>query len=241
MRVREHLDVGLFELRFCQPHQSLSPWARLSGVNPNPHLSVPAVWRGARPSPNAPLALVISGRGLAVESALEIIDRLALPQLSCAAVSAAGNSWYPGRYVDPLPVNQAALDQALERVEGLVQETGVPRSRIALVGFSQGACVACEYVFRHRGRWGALIGFTGGLLGPDDHQWSSAGPGLDGTPVLLTNSDIDPWMPAARTHQTAQIFRTLGANVTERVFPGRGHEVCDEEIALARELLTQSL
>jgi phospholipase/carboxylesterase len=181
---------------------------------------------------------------MAVESALEIIDRLALPQLSCAALSAAGNSWYPGRYGDPLPVNQVALDRALERVDALVTEAerlGVPCARMALIGFSQGACVACEYVFRRRGRWGALIGFTGGLLGPDDHHWSSAGPRLDGTPVLLTNSDVDPWMAAARTHQTAEIFRALGASVSERVFPGRGHEVGDEEIALARELLTQSL
>jgi phospholipase/carboxylesterase len=186
------------------------------------------------------LAIVISGRDQTVEAALEIVDRLALPHLDCAALSAEGRSWYPGRFRDPLHVNQAHLAQSLERVAVLVREAegrGVQRKRIALVGFSQGACLATEFVFRERGRWGALVGFTGGLLGPDDHHWSSEGPSVEGTPTLLTNSDVDPWMPAARTHRTAEVFRKIGANVTERILPGRGHEVAAEEIALARELL----
>jgi hypothetical protein len=40
-----------------------------------------------------------------------------------------------------------------------------------------------------------------------------------------------------RTQESVEVFRHLGANVTERVYPGREHEVGDDEVALARELL----
>jgi hypothetical protein len=33
------------------------------------------------------------------------------------------------------------------------------------------------------------------------------------------------------------MFQRLGAKVMERVYPGREHEVGDDELALARELL----
>jgi phospholipase/carboxylesterase len=44
-------------------------------------------------------------------------------------------------------------------------------------------------------------------------------------------------VPLARTQQTAAVFRGLGADVHQPVYPGRQHEVTDAEISEARKLL----
>jgi phospholipase/carboxylesterase len=209
-------------------------------VGPNRHMSVQAVWRGAWPTPGEPLAIVLPGRDQPVQFALGLITRLSLPSLNCIALSAEGNTWYPRRFMEPIESNQPDVDHSLERIESMVAEAGsrgIARNEIALIGFSQGACVVCEYVYRHPVRWGAVVSFTGGLIGAENQRWTTDGPGLAGTPVLLTNSDSDPWVPLARTQQTAAVFRGLGAEVTDPIYPARQHEVTDAEIREARKLL----
>jgi predicted esterase len=206
----------------------------------NRHLAVEVVWRGAWPKRGEPLAILLPGREQTADFALDIAGRLDLPALNCAAVAADANSWYPGSFLDPIERNQPSLDHSLERIETLVVEAvrrGVPRERIALLGFSQGACVACEYVYRHPARWGALIALTGGLFGPAGQQWVSEGRNLADTPVLVTNSDIDPFIPLSRTRETGEVFRQMGAQVSEQVYQGREHEVSAAEIAVSRGML----
>ena len=147
----------------------------------NRHMSVQAVWRGAWPTAGEPLAIVLPGREQSVQFALEIVTRLSLPSLNCVALSAEGNTWYPGRFMAPIESNQPDIDHSLERIESLVGEAesrGISRNQIALLGFSQGACVVCEYVYRHPVRWGTVVSFTGGLIGPEDQRWETDGPGL---------------------------------------------------------------
>jgi phospholipase/carboxylesterase len=209
-------------------------------VGLNRHMSVQPVWRGAWPNPGEPLAIVLPGRDQPVQFALEIVTRLSLPSLNCVALSAERNTWYPGRFMEPIESNQPDVDHSLECIESLVAEAesrGIPRTHIALVGFSQGACLVCEYVYRHPVRWGAAVAFTGGLFGPENQHWETEGPGLADTPLLLTNSDADPWVPLVRTQQTAAVFRALGADVHQPVYPARQHEVSDAEISDARKLL----
>jgi phospholipase/carboxylesterase len=209
-------------------------------VGLNRHMSIQPVWRGAWPSPGEPLAIVLPGREQSVQFALEVVTRLSLPSLNCVALSAEGNTWYPGRFMEPIESNQPDVNHSLERIESVVAEAetrGIRRHQIALVGFSQGACVVCEYVYRRPARWGTVVAFTGGLFGPESQRWEPAVPGLADTPVLLTNSDADPWVPLARTQQTAAVFRALGADVHQPVYPGRQHEVSDAEINEARKLL----
>ena len=186
------------------------------------------------------MAIIVPGRNQTVEFGIELVTRLQLPALACAVIAADRNSWYPGRFLDPIAVNQPDLDHALERIDVLSAEAegrGIRREQIALVGFSQGACIACEYAFRHQARWGAIVIFTGSLIGPDEQVRDWGGPGLAGTPALFTNGDRDPFVPLLRTRQSANVFERLGADVSERVYPGREHEVGGEEIALARDLL----
>lgn len=151
-------------------------------------------------------------------------------------------SWYPGRFWDPREVNQPYLDEAIERCHEAVLEASesgrLGSERLVIVGFSQGACLALEYALRHPGRVGSLIVFTGALLGVPGSDWKATAPrSLAGLRVLLTGSDVDDWVPEENTHEAANLFRELGADVQLRIYPGRPHIVSEEEIDEARTLL----
>ena len=190
--------------------------------------------------PGAPLsAVLLHGRDRTPQEMIGVAERIGLPEVAWRALQAPGGSWYPGSFLAPLADNQPHLDQALAQVEAEVralEANGVPRRRIVLVGFSQGACVACEYVRRHARRWGGLIAFTGGLFGPEGSVWD-APDRLADTPVLLSNSDHDEWVPWPRTEETAAVFRRMGAEVSLRLYRGRDHLVGDDEIDRARTLM----
>jgi phospholipase/carboxylesterase len=202
-----------------------------------------AIPYGADPR-GAPLsAVLIHGRDRTAAEMIDLAGRLGLPEVAWRALQAPGGSWYPESFLAPLRANQPRLDQTLARVEQEVralEALGAPRRRIALIGFSQGACVACEYVRRHPRRWGALIAFTGGLFGPEGTTWDAPAL-LDGAPVLLSNSDADPFVPWTRTQETAAVLRRMGADVTLKLYPGRDHIVGDDEIEEARAILRRAL
>jgi phospholipase/carboxylesterase len=145
----------------------------------------------------------------------------------------------------PLDVNEPFLSSALDECERAVDEASeqgrLPSARIIIIGFSQGACLAAEYLLRHPGRCGALVMFTGGLIGPPGTPWRLAPSAttLGGLPVLLTGSDVDEWVPEARVRETANVLTALGADVRCRIYAGRAHIVSDEEIAEARELIAR--
>ncbi|NKJ49034.1 hypothetical protein CIC12_20300 [Burkholderia sp. SG-MS1] len=205
----------------------------------NPHLGETELRSPTKVRPGGAAAVLIHGRGQRPQFMVDIALRIGLPDLVYVAPCAAGDSWYPSRFTDPVEINQPDLDWALERIQLAVNEfevQGIARARIALVGFSQGACLASEFVYRNSGRWGALIALTGGLIGPQGTSWGCDG-NLASTPVFLGNGDMDPWVPLWRTRETAEVFRSMGGAVVERTYPGRGHEVCDDEVAVARDIL----
>ncbi|MDZ7748697.1 MAG: dienelactone hydrolase family protein [Halofilum sp. (in: g-proteobacteria)] len=131
------------------------------------------------------------------------------------------------------------LSSALGRITTLVAEieaAGIPAERTALVGFSQGACLATELAARNARRWGAVAALSGGLIGPPGTVFEYPG-SLDGTPVLLGCSDVDAHIPLARVHETAAALRALNAEVDERIYPDMGHTVNDDEIERLRAML----
>jgi predicted esterase len=113
---------------------------------------------------------------------------------------------------------------------------GIPSSRIALVGFSQGACLTLEYVARHAQRYAAVAGLSGGLIGPPGTPRDYAGT-LAQTPLFLGCSDVDAHVPVERVQESAAVFRRLGAVVDERIYPGMGHTVNRDELDAVRALL----
>ncbi len=132
--------------------------------------------------------------------------------------------------------NTVTVTDRIDRLVGAIEAQGRPRTRIAFVGFSQGACLATEYVYRHPARWAGLAALTGGLIGPPEKTWSTSG-SLDQTSVLLCTADPDAWVPAHRVRQTADVLRAMGASVEMRIQPGAAHEITAEAIRATRSLL----
>jgi predicted esterase len=192
----------------------------------------------------ADLAMVLlHGRGGSAEDILELGSAFHLQNVAYLAPQAVGNTWYPLSFLAPRKMNEPYLSSALAKVESVVQslqEAGFGRERIVVGGFSQGACLATEFVASHPARYGGLVAFTGGLIGPPGSLQSSPNGELIGTPALLCSGDPDPHVPWTRIEESAAILSGMGATVTTRRYPGRPHTVTQEELELARNLLLQA-
>jgi predicted esterase len=154
--------------------------------------------------------------------------------------------WYPGRYMDPLEVNEPGLTRSVERTHWLVLDAAeggrLGPEQIFIVGFSQGACIALEYVLRHPASVATIIVFTGGLMGPPGTEWKTAGgQSLKGLSVFLTGSDADEWISEKDTLETARVMQDLGAHVETHIYPGRKHVVSKQELQDARQFLQTRL
>ena len=184
------------------------------------------------------VAIVLHGRNQDPAFMAEhVIARLALPELAYVVPAAPDRSWYPAGFMAPLADNEPNLSQSLARIAALADELARPH---VVIGFSQGACLACEHVYKRRGATRALIAFTGGLIGPPGTTWR-LGDELAGMPALVSGGLADPWVPAERMRATAATFVGLGARVATKFFDGDDHAVRDPEIAAARSLLTEVL
>jgi|SRR5271170_594466 len=206
---------------------------------PDPHADQPLATSGPAVE-DADLALLLMhGRGATAQSMLSLVDALELEAVSALAPQAAGNTWYPNSFLAPMESNQPFLDSALRRIETLVTNLlsrGIPSSRIALLGFSQGACLTLEFVARHPRRYGAVIGLTGGLIGPPGTPRNYSG-SLAQTPIFLGTSDPDPHVPFQRVQETQTVLSRMGATVELRRYPGMPHTINDDELDASRTLL----
>jgi phospholipase/carboxylesterase len=208
----------------------------------DPHAEIAVLQNGA-PLSQADLAVVLlHGRGGSAEDILELSSAFRLPNAAYLAPQAAEHSWYPLSFLAPREANEPHLSSALAKIESIVrsiEQAGFGRERVVVAGFSQGACLATEFLASHPARYGGLIAFTGGLIGqPGSLSHSSAGE-LAGTPALLSSGDPDPHVPWARVEESAAILEAMGAKVTRKRFPGRPHTIAQEELELARNLLLQ--
>jgi phospholipase/carboxylesterase len=191
------------------------------------------------------VVILIHGRGQDPHDLEDmIVARIGLPEVGYLAPQAADRTWYPFGFMMPVKQNQPHLDFALARIAALADELarqGIPIEEQVIFGFSQGACLASEYVLSRGRRVAALCAFTGGLIGPDGMTWEAAGALFDGMPVLLGGASHDPWVPAARMLETAEVFRRLGARVDAPIYPSAVHEINDDQIGRARAILTEIL
>lgn len=207
--------------------------------NVGPHQGGPVLTGGATIAQARGALILTHGRGATAASILGLGTEMGVEDLAWFAPQAAGNTWYPNSFLAPIAQNEPGITSGLQVLADLVahiERNGVPAERIALCGFSQGACLTLEFGARHARRYGALIGLSGGLIGPDDTPRDYAG-SLDGTPVFLGCSDVDFHIPVARVHESAAVLSSLSGDVDARIYPGMGHMVNEDEINAARALL----
>jgi predicted esterase len=204
-----------------------------------PHQGQPVLTAGA-PLESARAAMImVHGRGASAEDILMVAGEFHAPDFAYLAPQAAGNTWYPYSFLYPIESNEPGISSGLALLADLlerVQAANIPLERTILLGFSQGACLTCEFVARNARRYGGVVGLSGGLIGPDGTPRDYPG-SLEGTPVFLGCSDVDPHIPKERFLLTAEVFRELGGEVTARLYPGMGHTVNRDEIEFVQGLI----
>ncbi len=209
----------------------------------HPHGIAPVLYSGAVLAKAKAAMMMIHGRGATAESILELAQEFFDSRVAYLAPQAAGNTWYPDRFLAPLERNEPYLSSALRRigeVVGEIEQAGISAERIVLLGFSQGACLALEYAARNARRYGGIIALSGGVIGPDGLTRNDAG-SLVGTPVFLGCSDVDFHIPKPRVEHAAQVMAALGGDVTMRLYPDMGHTVNTDELAFVGSLLQNML
>ena len=135
----------------------------------DPHRYQPLLRLGVPLDEAAEVMILLHGRGGSAEDMFSLGEELGGPDFAYLAPKAANNSWYPYSFLARLEQNEPYLSSALNRVEAVVQlaiDAGLPSKRVVITGFSQGACLATEFMARHPRRYAGLIAFTGGLIAP---------------------------------------------------------------------------
>ena len=205
----------------------------------DPHRDQPVLTTGAPLADARGAMIMLHGRGAGAADIVglaQVIERAGLANL---APDAAGRVWYPQRFMSPIVQNEPYLTSALAVVAHLVGHVaagGIPMERIAILGFSQGACLGLEFVARNPRRYGAVLALSGGLIGDrvDAAKYTGS---LAGTPVFAGVSDVDPHIPLSRVEESMAVMRALGGEVMQRVYPGAPHTIVADEIAIVQRLV----
>jgi phospholipase/carboxylesterase len=207
----------------------------------DPHAGQPVEHRGAALEDAERAVVLLHGRGARALGMLQFAEDLPNGDTAFLAPQASRATWYPKSFLEPTAENEPHFSSALALVGDVLDDVTdhVPRERVLLLGFSQGACLASEFVARNPDRYGGLVVFSGGLHGPEGTTWEygDEGESLDGTPVFLGCSDRDPHIPAERVHDTRDVFESMRAEVTERIYEGMGHGVNEDELEVAAEMV----
>lgn len=228
----------------------MSPGSPHSGNDP--HAGEPLVTAGTAVASADAAVVLVHGRGATARGIVEFGEELAGDAtVALLAPQAAANTWYPNSFLAPVADNEPGRRSGLRAVGRAVEtatDAGIPSERVLLGGFSQGACLASEFVARNPTRYGGVAVLSGGLIGESvavDDYASDAGDAVDGdpaaalgeTPVFLGCSDVDPHIPEERVHETAGVFEVLGGDVETRIYDDMGHGINEEETAFVSRMV----
>lgn len=205
----------------------------------DPHAGAPTHTMGLPLEQAQAVMILLHGRGATAQGILELALDLHHPDYAYLAPQATGYTWYPYSFLSPISQNEPALSSALRVVGNLVKQvesTRIPSDRIVLAGFSQGACLVSEFAARNARRYGGLLVFSGGLIGPPGTPRNYPG-SLEGTPIFIGCSDVDPHIPVDRVEETAAVFNRLGAQVDKVIYPGMGHTIVQDEFEHAKRII----
>jgi predicted esterase len=208
----------------------------------DPHANIRILYAGESLQTARAVMILLHGRGGSSESMLSLANDLYHDGFAIIAPQANDYSWYPHRFVRPVEENEPYLSSALNalvKIVADVREARIPSGNIVFGGFSQGACLALEYVARFPDMYGGVLGFSGGLIGAEDEPLTVPHDGqpLAGTPVFLGCAKRDAHIPAKRVEESAAIFEQMGAVVTVKLYPGSDHTINDDELAHARQII----
>ena len=208
----------------------------------NIHQGQPVINYGAEINNADLITILLHGRGSTAEAMLPIADALNMEGVRFVIPQAALNRWYPQTAFGPLEANEPDLSSALAFIGALVEDAhgyGFSDQQIVFGGFSQGACLASEYVARNARKYAGLFVLSGALIGPRGMPRNYPG-SLDKMPVFIGGSDVDPWVAHDLINDTASVFQKMGAEVDFRTYPGMAHTINQDEIDSVQAMLARA-
>jgi len=213
-------------------------------TNSDPHGNQPVLFEGHDLEDANGAVILLHGRGSPAANIIRLADVLAPDpeseqKIAWLAPQADGNTWYPYRFHEPVERNEPYLGSALRKIDELVDaavRAGLHSRQVLLVGFSQGACLALEYVARGSREVAGAAAFAGGLIG-DPAAERLPIPDLSGVRVFLGCGDRDEHIDIRVAERSAARLAEAGAAVDFRRYPGVNHTILDDEIAAARSLV----
>ena len=183
--------------------------------------------------------VMIHGRGGSAEDILGLSGHLQVNNFALLAPQATGNTWYPYSFLAKPSENEPWLSSALALLTDVLKDiyaAGLKNEQIYFLGFSQGACLALEFVTRNAARYGGVVAFTGGLIGDKIYNENYRGD-FSGTPVFIGTSDPDQHVPVQRVNDTAVILEQMNARLTKKIYKNMGHTISQDEIETVNELI----
>ena len=127
----------------------------------------------------------------------------------------------------------AAIDRFLDRE---LARNGLDESRLALVGFSQGAMMALHVGVRRAQPPAAIVGFSGALVTGKLKEEARARP-----PILLIHGDRDERIPAEAMFQAAAALAEAELPTLWHLSPGVPHAIGPDGMQLAAGFLKEML
>lgn len=193
---------------------------------------------GVAPGLARAVCVFVHGRGQSPEEMVgTVLARLDPGPVRFVLPRAPRGAWYDARAVDPLTDRTAAqLDEALAAIAAAAETAraecpGVP---LVLAGFSQGACLAVEYLMRGGAADAAAI-LTGCRVGASDEGLPRRD--LHRLPVYAACGDADSWIPLWAFQKALGDLAASGARLRADILPGRAHDVSATEGAELSRLL----
>ncbi len=183
--------------------------------------------------------IMLHGRGASAQDILGMAEYLNVKDYALLAPQATNNTWYPYSFLSIPSKNEPWLSSALDLLTTIVSElisNGKKTSSIYFTGFSQGACLALEWVTRNANKYGGVAAFTGGLIGDKIYPENYSGD-FQRTPFFLGSSDPDPHVPVERVYATANILKNRNAEVKEKIYANLGHTLDPDEITNANQIV----
>ena len=104
-----------------------------------------------------------------------------------------------------------------------LNKSGFPNSKIFLLGFSQGACLAMEFIIRQEFSLGGIIPIAG-FIGKKDRFKNDIVNGAQNTPVLLIHGSRDEMVLPAESEIAFELFSDAGLKVQLQP-PSVGHKI----------------
>ena len=132
---------------------------------------------------------------------------------------------------DGIRASAAAIDELIRREN----DTGIPTSRIAVAGFSQGGAMALHVATRAAEKLAGVIALSCYLPLAREFATERANANL-GTPIFMAHGQQDPVVPFQLGDDSRRVLEGTGFKVEWHAY-AMPHSLCEQEVADVRAFL----